>query len=63
MPGDLVQLKSGGPVMTYGGAGGAFATEARCLWFVGTELKSATFPFGALEKARRAKGNAMPLAV
>lgn len=49
--------------MTYGGAGGAFATEARCLWFVGTELKSATFPFGALEKARRAKGNAMPLAV
>ena len=53
-PGDLVKLKSGGPVMTFGGMGGAFGQDARCFWFVTTELKHASFPVEALEKAEKA---------
>lgn len=53
-PGDLVKLKSGGPVMTLGGVGGAYTSEARCFWFVGSEMKSASFPPEALEKGEKA---------
>lgn len=45
-PGDLVKLKSGGPVMTYAGDG-------LCLWFAGGESRSATFPLEVLEPAQR----------
>ncbi|MFA5538961.1 MAG: DUF2158 domain-containing protein [Gemmobacter sp.] len=57
-PGDLVKLKSGGPVMTFGGMGGAFGNDARCFWFVSTEMKSANFPPEALERAEKGSGTA-----
>lgn len=54
-PGDLVKLKSGGPVMTFGSLTGAVGQETRCFWFVGQELKSALFPVHALEQAENHK--------
>ncbi|WP_375263825.1 YodC family protein [Palleronia sp.] len=48
-PGDLVRLKSGGPVMTYEGD-----SEYRgpiCVWFDGSKMKRECFTLTALEKA------------
>lgn len=50
-PGDLVRLKSGGPVMTYLGPG--WLGDALCDWFDGTEHKRATFSFRTLEQAEK----------
>lgn len=50
-PGDLVKLKSGGPVMTLGSLTSAIGQETRCFWFVGLDLKSALFPLDALVKS------------
>jgi len=50
--GDLVQLKSGGPVMTVQEAlsGGNF----RCQWFAGKKLESGVFPADSLHAATAA---------
>lgn len=44
-PGDVVQLKSGGPRMTAAksGQGPSHHNELECLWFEGTELKRGWF--------------------
>ncbi len=46
-PGDVLQLKSGGPKMTV-----QFTTGEgnwACQWFVGTDLKSGVFPATSLQ--------------
>ncbi|MDR5651832.1 YodC family protein [Ruixingdingia sedimenti] len=49
-PGDLVQLKSGGPVMTYEGE--AYMTgDALCCWFDGGKRMREGFTFAALKRA------------
>ena len=51
-PGDVVQLKSGGPSMTVKGVGryGMTATgeNALCVWFEGKTLKEAVFELNTL---------------
>ena len=47
--GDLVQLKSGGPVMTVVNPGG-FSGWPVCNWFEGDTVKSGSFPPEALRK-------------
>ena len=49
MPGDLVQLKSGGPVMTYEGEGSW--VDAICCWFDGSKRMREGFTFAALKRA------------
>lgn len=52
-PGDTVQIKSGGPLMTVVKAG---STEVTCLWFSeqSGEVKTATLPAIALDKVELA---------
>ena len=40
-PGDIVQLKSGGPKMTLGNQHSSTNNTYSCYWFDGTELKTA----------------------
>lgn len=47
-PGDLVKLKSEGPVMTAGSYRNNVSVE--CYWFVGDEVKSNFFNQAALKK-------------
>jgi uncharacterized protein YodC (DUF2158 family) len=47
-PGDVVQLRSGGPKMTVAGPGMTLGQQ--CYWFSGDELKCADFPPDALVK-------------
>ena len=47
--GDLVQLKSGGPVMTYEGE--ALYGDALCCWFDGGKRMREGFTFAALNRA------------
>lgn len=49
-PGDLVQLASGGPVMTYEGEG-AMLGGALCVWFDGKRMERERFDYAALKKA------------
>ena len=49
-PGDLVQLKSGGPVMTYEGEG-AMLGGALCVWFAGRVMQRERFDYAALKMA------------
>jgi uncharacterized protein YodC (DUF2158 family) len=52
--GDLVILKSGGPVMTILSVGGRFSSEAdsyHCGWFSGKKNESDYFPHNALNPA------------
>jgi len=55
-PGDLVALKSGGPVMTLAGKDEGDETGVRCFWFVGGDHRVAVFPEATLEPARRPSG-------
>jgi uncharacterized protein YodC (DUF2158 family) len=48
-PGDVVQLKSGGPAMTLDEV--LADKSARCAWFVGEEYRLASFPVAALRRA------------
>ncbi len=48
-PGDLVQLKSGGPVMTYEGE--ALYGDALCCWFVGGKRMRESFSYASLKRA------------
>src|SRR5690625_2894951 len=50
-PGDLVRLKSGGPVMVYLGLGSL--GDAVCDWFDGAERKRDGFSFASLERAEK----------
>lgn len=49
-PGALVQLKSGGPVMTYEGES-AYTGEALCSWFADGKRHQEAFAFAILEPA------------
>jgi uncharacterized protein YodC (DUF2158 family) len=49
--GDLVRLKSGGPLMTYGGE--SMTGEAICKWFDKTNEKSGNFGHALLEKSEK----------
>lgn len=46
--GDLVELKSGGPVMT---VEEMFMTDARCVWFAGDKHQSNVFALATLKAA------------
>ena len=49
--GDVVQLKSGGPIMTITWVGDEYGTlNARCEWFDGKKAATGTYPVAALEK-------------
>jgi uncharacterized protein YodC (DUF2158 family) len=50
--GDLVQLKSGGPVMTVQER--LSSPSYRCQWFAGKKLESGVFPTEALHAAATA---------
>lgn len=59
-PGDVVRLRSGGPLMTVGSVGGGW-NGCRCFWFVEVELREATISPEALERgevAPAAEGSA-----
>ena len=51
--GDVVQLKSGGPIMTVRWAGNSSTEEnvVHCEWFEKTELKNGSFKPGQLDRA------------
>ena len=49
--GDLVELKSGGPKMTYGGK--AMYGDALCYWFEGTKRQCEKFPYAVLRRVER----------
>jgi uncharacterized protein YodC (DUF2158 family) len=54
-PGDIVQLRSGGPRMTVESIdnysySGTPEMKARCTWFEGTKRQEALFVLAALEK-------------
>ncbi|CAM5476732.1 hypothetical protein FALB51S_03352 [Frigidibacter albus] len=51
-PGDLVKLKSGGPVMVLAMAPGCYGSTLRCYWFTGTTPQDASFPLETLEPAQ-----------
>ena len=59
--GDVVQLKSGGPVMTVDseGADGHLV----CQWFEGSDVKKATFPIASLQAAEAPPKPVAPPAV
>ena len=46
-PGDVVQLKSGGPAMTVGGK--VAEDSIRCHWFDGATAKTEIFPTAAIQ--------------
>jgi len=52
-PGDVVQLKSGGPKMTVSEVGpdGAGQIRAWCQWFEGTKAHADSFPVTSLKLA------------
>jgi len=52
--GDLVVLKSGGPVMTVYGIS-PNGNNVNCNWFVGGKLHAGNFPMTILEPARQKK--------
>ena len=57
MPGDLVQLASGGPKMTVRGPGDDNPQFVACLFFDGSKMVVAEIPPQALVKAQSAPGN------
>jgi uncharacterized protein YodC (DUF2158 family) len=52
-PGDVVQLKSGGPQMTVTSVNqDEYGTSAFCVWFDGKKQSAGDFPVHALTKGR-----------
>ena len=51
--GDLVQLKSGGPIMTVTSVD--VVTDVSTSWFAGKKLERGTFPYDALSPADEAE--------
>ncbi|MHA6913766.1 YodC family protein [Ralstonia pseudosolanacearum] len=51
--GDIVQLKSGGPVMTVRSTPAASQPGYWCQWFAGKKLEIGNFPFESLEAAQK----------
>ena len=52
--GDIVQLKSGGPLMTVQSVpGGPYIDTHPCQWFAGKKLESGTFPPESLQSANQ----------
>ncbi len=54
--GELVCLKSGGPVMTVQGYASSVGDDYMCQWFAGKKLERGKFPPSSLKKVD-AKGN------
>lgn len=52
-PGDLVKLRSGGPLMTFVRLTDTQPAEAYCVWFAGDMAQAGTFPLHALESTSR----------
>lgn len=52
-PGDIVQLKSGGPPMTVASHDASMGKgTVRCQWFAGKKMESGYFPADSLEPAK-----------
>jgi len=51
-PGDTVELKSGGPVMTLGRPLENDKGLIECFWFDGNEIRTAVIPPAALKPAK-----------
>ena len=54
--GELVSLKSGGPVMTIEGRPSVTSENYRCQWFAGKKLEKGVFPPDSLKRVD-AEGN------
>ena len=50
--GELVRLKSGGPIMTYSGSS-EMTGSAICVWFEGSQKREETFDPRVLEKTTK----------
>ena len=48
-PGDLVRLRSGGPLMTFVRLTDSKPPEAYCVWFASDVAQAGTFPLNVLE--------------
>lgn len=55
--GDLVRLKSGGPVMTVQFIRDGYAQDAECAWFICKTNKLASFAHDSLEKYESVEPN------
>ncbi|WP_414561208.1 YodC family protein [Ralstonia wenshanensis] len=51
--GDIVQLKSGGPIMTVRSLPTAGHNAYSCQWFAGKKLESGSFPLESLQAAQK----------
>lgn len=55
--GDVVELKSGGPVMTVTDLMAGYPDDANCSWFSGDKLEQGAFPMAALREVEKDEGD------